>query len=60
MGTEHQQSDLATTPEKETTIMDVDVELPLVVEPVNSERRVSRVMLKDPQLLSDLLLDFWR
>jgi hypothetical protein len=40
--------------------MDVDVELPLVVEPVNLERRVSRVMLKDPQLLSDLLLDFWR
>jgi hypothetical protein len=60
MGTEHQQSDRATTPEKETTIMDVDVELPLVVEPVNLERRVSRVMLKDPQLLSDLLLDFWR
>jgi hypothetical protein len=60
MSTDHEQSDRVTTPEKETTIMDVDVELPFVVEPMNSERRVSRVVLKDPQLLSDLLLDFRR
>jgi hypothetical protein len=60
MGTEHEQSDRVTTPEKETTIMDIDVELPLVVKPVNSEGRAPRVVLKDPRLLSDLLLDFGR
>jgi hypothetical protein len=40
--------------------MDIDVELPLVVKPVNSEGRAPRVVLKDPRLLSDLLLDFGR
>jgi hypothetical protein len=42
---------------KDAAVVNIDIKLPLVIQLVNAQRGVFRILTKESQLLLDLLLD---